>query len=191
MRNQKINSLLCIALLLINFPISYVSALDEVSPIIKNYTLAGQDWGFYEINDLDVDLIIDYQWNSDRTVQGLEVLKPIFDTMLAFEDNFERSTYYETLGYFEGTFDNGRTSADSNGTLYYIFYNPNTLAADIQLTLTYRIGILDPWAIGLLSAVGAIIFLSIGIFIVIKIRQKMIKDAIEEEELTPMQKYFQ
>ncbi|HUT81552.1 MAG TPA: hypothetical protein VMZ29_10155 [Candidatus Bathyarchaeia archaeon] len=190
MRNKRLLVLLYMTLFLFNsITIINIYAESTISPIIINYNLPGLSWTFIQESSLNKSTSIDYTWVSNSKIQGREVTATQYTTMLGLGLT-ERSEYFETIGYYEGTTDSGRTNTDESGSLYFVFFNSNSLASSLEITYTYKSGGLEPWAIGLVSALLAIVFLAICIIIIIKIRQKMTKEALEAEK-SPAQRYFE
>jgi len=169
------------------------NVLGEDEPITKDYQLPGQSWMFIEEINFTENVLIDYDWHCDLEVQGVGVTKEDFLIMLGLGLT-ERSVYFEQLPYFKGKADYGKLTTDNNGTIYFIFYNPETQQGDLTFTYTYRTNILKPWVIGLITTIVTVIVLSIAFYYVIKLRNKMIHDAIEaaedEEKLSPERRYL-
>ncbi len=83
-----------------------------------------------------------------------------------------------------------KTITDFNGALFFVFFNPNSLSTSLVITYTYQISNLQPWAIGLISGLFILVFIIGGIYIAARIRQKMLKDAEEEQEPSAAERYM-
>lgn len=169
------------------------NVLGADEPITKDYLLPGQSWKFIEELNFTENVLINYEWLCDLEVQGVGVTKEDFLIMLGLGLT-ERSVYFEQLPYFKGKADSGKLTTDNNGTIYFIFYNPETNQGDLAFTYTYRTNILKPWVIGLITSIVTVIILSIAFYYAIKLRNKMIHDAIEaaeeEEKFSPERQYL-
>lgn len=142
----------------------------QEDPINKNYSLASQSWTFIQVN-LSANQITKYQWVSDLSVQGREVTKEQFNTMQG-QNLSERSAYFETLGYSDGIQDNGKTTIDLEGSIYFVFFNPNSLQGNLDMTYTYQYTFFSPAVTILIFIVAAIIILGIH-FAAFKFIQKL------------------
>ena len=179
---------LVMMIILVNTTTSIVSAADD-EPIIEDYSLPGQSWTFIEKDNFTVNAQIKYEWRCIIEVQGVGVTKADYLLMQSMSLS-ERSSYFLQLNYYEGLTDAGKLTADTNGTIYFIFFNPEVSQTTLTITYTYRTNLLEPWAIGLIATIVSIIVLSIALYIAIKLRQKMIQEALEEQEQTPEQRYL-
>ncbi|MBN1329549.1 MAG: hypothetical protein JXA54_08760 [Candidatus Heimdallarchaeota archaeon] len=190
MRNKILPILFYIMLFLFNsFSSINTLTINTITPIVKAYNLPGMSWTFILESGLNISTTTNYVWTSSLKVQGREVTANQYTTMLSLGLT-ERSEYFETIGYYEGTKDSGRTLTDESGTLYFIFFNFNSLASNLEITYTYKITAVEHWAIGLISALLVIIILTICVLVIVKIRQKMIKEAIEAEK-SAAQRYLE
>jgi len=129
-------------------------------------------------------------WESELTVQGIEVTKEQLITMQALGLT-ERSEYFETLNYFEGLADTGRTNTGEAGEIFFIFFNPQVEVSTLEITYIYRSSNVHPWVIGLVVTIGVVIILGISIYFTAKLRQKMLKEAMGEEEKSPAERYLE
>ncbi|MHA1154649.1 MAG: hypothetical protein ACTSQK_00950 [Candidatus Heimdallarchaeota archaeon] len=164
---------------------------ESVDPIEKSYTLPAQSWYFIlEDENLTANTVFSFEWSSDIEIQGTPVSETDYSAMQAM-NLLERSNYFESLAYIEGKIDTGKVTANQNGEIFFVFFNADTVQANLSLKLESNAGSLSPAVIGLISALAVIVFLSIIVYVTIKIRQKMLKEAEEEEELTPQQRYMQ
>ncbi|MBK5113662.1 MAG: hypothetical protein KGD59_12385 [Candidatus Heimdallarchaeota archaeon] len=166
-----------------------VKSEDTTSPINKNYSLPLQSWTFIQEDNLTVNQITKYQWVSDLSVQGREVTKEQLNTMQG-QSLSERFSYFETLGYYSGVQDSGKTTTDINGSIYFVFFNPNSLAADLNITYNYQLSNIQPWVIGLISGIFILLFGIGGVYISARIRRKMIQDEEEEQEPSAAERYM-
>ncbi|NHJ33544.1 MAG: hypothetical protein FK732_11855 [Asgard group archaeon] len=133
---------------------------EQEEPINKNYSLSNQSWILIQEVNLSKNQITKYQWVSDSSVQGSEVTKEQFLVMQG-QNSSERSAYFETIGYTEGIKDNGKTSIDSDGSLYFVFFNPNSIQANIDLTYTYQYTFFSPAVTILVLIIAMLIILGI------------------------------
>ncbi|TET29249.1 MAG: hypothetical protein E3J70_07500 [Candidatus Heimdallarchaeota archaeon] len=143
----------------------------QEEPINKNYSLTPQSWTFIQEVNLTANLITRYQWVSDLSVQGREVTKEQFNTMQG-QNLSERSAYFETIGYYDGIQDSGKTTTEINGSIYFVFFNPNSLQANLDLTYTYQYVFFSPAVTILIFIAAAIIILGIH-FAAFKFIQKL------------------
>ncbi len=157
--------------------------------INTNYPLPLQSWTFIHEENLTENQDTKYLWISDLSVQGREVTKEQFNTMQG-QSLSERSAYFETIGYYEGIQDSGKTTTDINGSIYFVFFNPNSSPANLDLTYTYQSSNIQPWVIGLISGIVILLFIIIGIYVAAKIRRKMLKDDEEEREPSAAERYM-
>ncbi len=164
---------------------------ESIEPIEKSYILPAQSWFFIlENENLTANTVFSFEWTSDIEIQGI----PVSDSDYTAMQNMsllDRSNYFESLAYIEGKTDTGKVTSNQNGEIFFVFFNSDTIQANLNLKLESNAGSLSPAVIGLISALAVIIFLSIIVYATIKIRQKMLKEAEEEEELTPQQRYMQ
>ena len=172
--------------LLITSPIVF----GEDEPITKDYQLPAQSWKFIEEKNFTENTILNYEWRCDLEVQGIGVTKDVFQLMEGMGLS-ERSAYFEQLAYYEGITDSGKLTTNTNGSIYFVFFNPK-IQASLSITYSYRTNLLAPWVIGLITTVVILIVLSVAFYYAIRLRNKMIHDAIEaaEEEQTPEQRYL-
>ena len=180
-----------IIILVLTSAISFVDINGEetTGPIIKNYSLPLQSWTFIHEVNLIENQVTRYLWVSDLSVQGREVTKEQFNTMQG-QSLSERSAYFETIGYYDGIQDSGKTTTDINGSIYFVFFNPNSSPANLDLTYTYQSNNIQPWTVGLISGIGILLFIIIGIYVAAKTRRKMLKDAEEELEPSAAERYM-
>ena len=178
-------------ILVLTSMISFVDINGEETPgpINRNYSLPLQSWTFIHEVNLTENQVTKYLWVSDLSVQGREVTKEQFNTMQG-QSLGERSAYFETIGYYDGIQDSGKTTTDINGSIYFVFFNPNSSPANLDLTYTYQSNNIQPWVIGLISGIGILLFITIGIYIAAKIRRRMLKDAEEEQEPSAAERYM-
>lgn len=164
---------------------------DSIEPIEKSYILPAQSWFFIlEDENVTTNTVFSFEWTSDIEIQGTPVSDSDYTAMQTMS-LLERSNYFESLAYIEGKTDTGKVTANQNGEIFFVFFNADTEQANLSLKLESNAGSLSPAVIGLISALAVIVFLSIIVYVTIKIRQKMLKEAEEEEELTPQQRYMQ
>jgi hypothetical protein len=187
--SQAIQLLVMFLILTSMISIVEVKSQESIAPITKNYILPLQSWSFIHEDNLTENQVTRFLWVSDLSVQGREVTKEQYITMQG-QSLSERSTFFETLGYFDGTQDSGKTTTDMNGSIYFVFFNPNLLAADLDITYTYQQNNIQPWVIGLISGIFLLIFIIGGIYISARIRRKMLKDAEEEREPSAAERYM-
>ncbi|MCK5183022.1 MAG: hypothetical protein KAJ76_10960 [Candidatus Heimdallarchaeota archaeon] len=178
-------------ILVLTSTLSFVEINGEVraEAINTNYSLPLQSWTFIHEVNLTENQVTRYLWVSDISVQGREVNKVQFNTMQG-QSLSERSAYFETIGYFDGTQDSGKTTTDINGSIYFVFFNPNSSHANLDLTYTYQSNNIQPWVIGLISGIGILLLVIIGMYVAAKIRRKMLKDAEEEQEPSAAERYM-
>lgn len=157
--------------------------------INTNYPLPLQSWTFIHEENLTENQDTKYLWISDLSVQGREVTKEQFNTMQG-QSLSERFAYFETIGFYEGIQDSGKTTTDINGSIYFVFFNPNSSPANLDLTYTYQSNIIQSWVIGLISGIGILLFIIIGIYVAAKVRGKMLKDDEEEREPSAAERYM-
>jgi len=143
----------------------------QEEPINKTYILTSQSWTFIQEVNLSENQITKYQWVSDLSVQGREVTKEQYNTMLG-QSLSERSAYFETLGYSDGIKDSDKTTIDLDGSIYFVFFNPNSLQANLDLTYTYQYTFFSPAVTILIFIAAAIIILGIH-FLAFKFIQKL------------------
>lgn len=178
-------------ILVLTSTISFVEINSEetTGPINKDYSLPLQSWTFIHELNLTENQVTKYLWISDLSVQGREVTKVQFYTMQG-QSLSERSAYFETIGYYEGIQESGKTTTDINGSIYFVFFNPNSSPANLDLTYTYQSNNIQDWVIGLISGIGILLFIIIGIYVAAKIRRRMIKDEEEEREPSAAERYM-
>lgn len=178
-------------ILVLTSTISFVEINSEetTGPINKDYSLPLQSWTFIHELNLTENQVTKYLWISDLSVQGREVTKVQFYTMQS-QSLSERSAYFETIGYYEGIQESGKTTTDINGSIYFVFFNPNSSPANLDLTYTYQSNNIQDWVIGLISGIGILLFIIIGIYVAAKIRRRMIKDEEEEREPSAAERYM-
>jgi len=178
-------------ILILTSMVSFVEIKGEepTAPINKNYTLPLQSWTFIQEANLTENQVTKYQWISDLSVQGREVTKEQFNIMQG-QSLSERSAYFETIGYYDGIQDSGKTTTDINGLIYFVFFNPNSSSANLDVTYTYQSNNIQPWLIGLISGIAILLFVIIGIYVSAKIRRKMLKDAEEGQEPSAAERYL-
>ncbi|MHA1121504.1 MAG: hypothetical protein ACTSPC_01665 [Candidatus Heimdallarchaeota archaeon] len=148
----------------------------EIKPLYgelinANYSLTNQSWTFIQEVNLAENQIMRYQWVSNLSVQGREVTKEQFNTMQG-QSLSERSAYFETIGYTEGIQDNNKTTIDLEGSIYFVFFNPNSLQANLDMTYTYQFTFFSPAVTILIFIAAAIIILGIH-FLAFKFIQKL------------------
>ncbi len=190
--NSKTKTILSIVIMIsISTQILTSTTVESADPIEKSYSLPAQSWFFIlEDENVTANTVFSFEWSSDIEIQGTPVSETDYTDMQAMSLS-ERSSYFESLSYIEGKFDSGKVTANQNGEVFFVFFNSDTVQANLNLQLESNTGSLSPTVIGLISALAAIIFLSIIIYVTMKIRQKMLKEAEEEDELTPQQRYMQ
>ncbi|NPE07600.1 MAG: hypothetical protein GNW80_04920 [Asgard group archaeon] len=178
-------------ILVLTSTISFVEINSEetTGPINKDYSLPLQSWTFIHELNLTENQVTKYLWISDLSVQGREVTKVQFYTMQS-QSLSERSAYFETIGYYEGIQESSKTTTDINGSIYFVFFNPNSSPANLDLTYTYQSNNIQDWVIGLISGIGILLFIIIGIYVAAKIRRRMIKDEEEEREPSAAERYM-
>ncbi len=178
-------------ILVLTSTISFVEINSEetTGPINKDYSLPLQSWTFIHELNLTENQVTKYLWISNLSVQGREVTKVQFYTMQG-QSLSERSAYFETIGYYEGIQESGKTTTDINGSIYFVFFNPNSSPANLDLTYTYQSNNIQDWVIGLISGIGILLFIIIGIYVAAKIRRRMIKDEEEEREPSAAERYM-
>lgn len=178
-------------ILVLTSTISFVEINSEetTGPINKDYSLPLQSWTFIHELNLTENQVTKYLWISNLSVQGREVTKVQFYTMQG-QSLSERSAYFETIGYYEGIQESGKTTTDINGSIYFVFFNPNNSPANLDLTYTYQSNNIQDWVIGLISGIGILLFIIIGIYVAAKIRRRMIKDEEEEREPSAAERYM-
>ncbi|MGC9780601.1 MAG: hypothetical protein HZR80_15265 [Candidatus Heimdallarchaeota archaeon] len=169
---------------------SFVLANDDPAPITRTYFIPLESWAFIKETDLIANQVIIFEWISELTIQSIEVTEHNYQLMQGMSLT-ERSVYYENLGYLEVKSERARTTTSDNGTIYFVFFNPNNLGVDVDFTFTYKSNNIQPWVIGLISAIAIIIVLSIGFYIAMRLRRKMLLEQFEEEEKSPAQKYLE
>lgn len=191
--NKNTKSALSVFLLIVmltQFSI-YLPNVKSETALDKNYNIPAESWYFIlESENITASTIYTFEWTSDAIIQGTPIVESDYNLMQSMS-LLERSTYFESLAYKEGITDTGKVTANENGEVFFIFFNSQSSSVGLDLALTANTGALTPAMIGLIAALATIVFLSIVVYITIKIRQKMIKEAEEEEELTPQQKYMQ
>ncbi len=144
---------------------------EQEDPINANYSLTTQSWTFIHEVNLSANQITKYQWVSDLSVQGREVTKEQYNTMQGLSVS-ERSAYFETLGYSDGIQDKNKTTVDLEGSIYFVFFNPNSLQANLSVTYTYQYTFFSPAITILVLIFAAIIILGIH-FAAFKFIQKL------------------
>ncbi len=191
MKSKTKNILSIVILLSISLQILTYSTIESTEPVENSYILPAQNWYFiFEDENFTANSIVNYEWSSDIEIQGTPVSEADYTTIQAM-NLMKRSTYFESLLYTEGKFDTGKVTTNQDGEIFFVFYNPKSVQANLNLKLESNEGNLSPTIIGLISALAAIFFLSIIIYAIIKIRNKILKEAEEEEDLTPQQRYMQ
>ncbi|MFW9923749.1 MAG: hypothetical protein ACFFDW_10735 [Candidatus Thorarchaeota archaeon] len=178
-------------LVLITLQFTTILTVDgsQTLPLTKNYSLPGQSWFFINEGNFNNNSLIQFNWTCNISVQGREVSQEDYQKLFDY-DLIARSAYFESLTYNEGIFDSGKITTSSEGDVFFVFFNPNSNAANLVMIFDNTTTALQPWIIGLFSTIGIIIILSIGIYVVIKIRRKMLKEAEEEQQLSPEQLYL-
>lgn len=189
---SKTKVILSITILLsISTQILTYTTIESIDPIEKVYILPAQSWYFIlEDENLTANTVYSFEWSSDIEIQGIPISETDYTAMQPMSSS-ERVTHFESLSYIEGKFDTGKVIPNQNGEVFFVFFNPDTVQANLTLILESNAGTLSPAAIGLISTLVTIVFLSIVVYITIRIRKKMLKEAEEEEELTPQQRYMQ
>jgi len=156
----------------------------------ETYNIPAESWYFIlESENITASTIYTFEWASDAIIQGTPVVQSDYELMQTMS-LLERSAYFEGLSYKEGIADTGKVTANENGEVFFVFFNFQSSSVALDMALSANTGALSPAMIGLIAALATIIFLSIVVYITVKIRQKMIKEAEEEEELTPQQRYM-
>jgi hypothetical protein len=186
---QIFQSVLIVLILLSIVSFTEIKSEETTGPIIKNYSLPLQSWTFIQEVNLTANQVTKYVWESDITVQGREVTVSQYNTIQGLSLS-ERSSYFETIGYFDGIQDSGKTITDVNGSLFFVFFNPNPTAANLDVTYTYQISNLQPWAIGLIAGVFGLVFIVGGIYFAARVRRRMLKEAEEESEPSAAERYM-
>jgi hypothetical protein len=169
--------------------IDHVVADDPPEPEEFNYLLPGQTWTFINISSLVVNQTADFQWQANQTVRGREVTKDQYETLLSMSLS-ERATYFESIGFTDERFDSGRTDTGLSGILYFVFYNPDTQTASIQIIITYLSNIFQPWVIGVITVSIVVVVLAIIIYITMRMSKKVLVEQ-QEEEKSPAQRYLE
>lgn len=190
MYKQRKYCLIQLSLILFLFTQSIFCFEIKGAPIQRNYILPAEGWYFIEEDVEAINSTIDFEWTSDVSVQGREVSEEDYNTLFNL-DLLERSTYFETLTFNEGTYFIGAITSNNEGKVFFVFFNPNNQDANLILNLTVKEGGLKAWVVGLVITIVGVVFLSLIIWVTIRIRKKMIEEAQKEEELTPQQKYMQ
>ena len=190
--NSRTKTILSIAIMIsFSTQILTYTIVESTDSIEKSHIISAQSWYFIlEDENLTANTVFSFEWFSEIEIQGTPISETDYTAMQTMSLS-ERSSYFESLSYKEGKFDTGKITANQNGEVFFVFYNPNTVQANFNLKLKSNAGSLSPTVIGLISALAAIIFLSIIIYLTMKIRKKMLQEAEEEEELTPQQRYIQ
>ena len=188
-RDLKIIKQLTVIILLIVFQIQIIKQVSATEPINYSYNLPGQTWSFIGIENLIINNIVDYEWIATISVQGKLVTKEQYDYLQSL-NLAERAMYFESLDFTEGLFDNGRTKTNSEGKLFFVFYNPNVTSANLEIILIYRSNAFSPMIIGIVTSLVTIFILSLGIFWAIRTKRKMNQNAAEKEK-TPIEKYLE
>lgn len=190
---QLISIILLSTLILSSNVSSLVSANEESEPISRTHLIPLQSWAFIKETNLTPEHIVVYEWISPVIIQCLEVTEK--DYIQMFELSLtERSAYFENLGYLEKKSQHTKTTTSENGTIYFVFFNPNNIDINVDFTFTYKSNNVQPWFIGLISAIVIVIVLSIGFYIAMRVRSKMLLEQFEEEEReekSPAQKYME
>jgi hypothetical protein len=133
---------------------------EQEDPINNSHTLTAESWIFIQEINLSKNQITKYQWVSDLSVQGKEVTQEQYIAMQGLSDS-ERSAYFEDIGYTDGIQDNGKTKIDISGSVYFVFYNPNNVDANLDVTYTYQYTFFSPAVTILILILSAIIILGI------------------------------
>ncbi|MHA1125987.1 MAG: hypothetical protein ACTSO7_10850 [Candidatus Heimdallarchaeota archaeon] len=192
-RKRNYLQIVFFTIILVGILVTSSSVFGADEPITKEYLLPGQSWKFIEETNFTEYTSLDYEWRCAIEIQGVGVTKADFELMQGMGLS-ELSTYFEQLAYFEGKTDTGKLTSDEDGSLYFVFFNPELSQATLTITYTYRTNILPPWAIGLIISVVTIIVLSVAFYYAIKLRNKMINEAIDAaddaEKQTPEQRYL-
>ncbi|MHA1367074.1 MAG: hypothetical protein ACTSXA_05720 [Candidatus Heimdallarchaeota archaeon] len=192
-RNKCYKSFTLFMIIIIGLLITTPQVFGEEEPILKDYQLPAQSWKFIEEINFTENVLVNYEWRCVIEVKGVGVTKADFQHMQGLGLT-ERSAYFEQLTYYEGLTDSGKLTTDENGSLYFIFFNPETSQTSLTITYEYRTNLLAPWAIGLIITIVTVIVLSIAFYYAIKLRNKMIHEAIdtaeESEKDTPEGRYL-
>ena len=186
---QIIQSFLIFVILCLIIPSMEIESQEAKEPISKNYFLPLQSWTFIHEENLTANQTTKYLWQADLIVQGREVTEEQYDFMQGLGLS-ERSTYFETIGYYNGIQDSGKTITDLNGSIFFVFFNPNPTSASLDVTYTYQMSTLQPWAIGLISGVFLLFFIICGVYFAARIRRRMLKEAEEEHEPSAAERYM-
>ena len=173
--------------------ISSLSMFTSVAGSIQftdTYIIPAESWFFIlENENLTQNTVYNFEWSSDDTIQGVSLSESDFLEMQSLS-SLERSTYFEGLTYTEGIADTGIITSNENGEVFFVFFNPSGSSICLTLIINAKEG-LSPALMGIIISFVTVIFLGLVSFLTIKIRQKMIKEAEEEEEMTPQQRYMQ
>ncbi|MCF2143634.1 MAG: hypothetical protein K9W42_08040 [Candidatus Heimdallarchaeota archaeon] len=183
---NKVLLVFCVSLLLES---SLGIVFSKAEPIVLQFSIPAQSWKFVEIANLTSNQLLDFEWRTEIIVQGRQVTKEQFLT-LQNADFSERAQYFESIGFFEGIHDYGRTSTDVNGKLWFVFYNPQSQGTTLTITLTLRKDLLLPWQIGLIATIVTVVILGVILFITYKLRQKMLEEQLAREK-SPAERYFE
>ncbi len=143
----------------------------QEGPINNNHTLSAESFTFIQETNLSKNQITKYQWISNISVQGIEVTREQFLTLQGLSPS-ERVAYFEDLDYYEGIKDSKKTSVNSDGSIYFVFYNPNTELAFLDVTYTYQYTFFTPAVTILMLILAALIILGIH-FLAFKYIQKL------------------
>jgi len=156
---------------------------------VTNYNLPAQSWKFIEIGNLTSKQLVDFDWQTGLVVQGKQVSEEQYLTLQSATPS-ERVQYFETLNYFEGKHDYGRATADATGKLWFVFYNSQTTATTLTVTLILRNNSLLPWQVGLIASVVTVLLLGLVILITYRLRRKMLEEQLAREK-SPAERYFE
>ncbi|NHK33001.1 MAG: hypothetical protein FK730_16760 [Asgard group archaeon] len=189
---STIKKLIYTILILYSITISttIVNAEEIDEPIELDYLLPSEEWTFIDVTDLIANQTINFEWLSDVRVNGKEVTYEQYQLMLGMSFS-ERLTYFETIGFTAGKFDNGRITTDASGRLFFVFYNPEQEDANIHFIITSRNQKFEPWVIGLITGLTTSVVLALSLIAIIIIRNNMIKKQMEEEKKSPAQRYLE
>ena len=166
-------TILSVIIIFFILPLAVTSDIVKVNSndiITENYSLPGQTWTLIEISNLTSNQLTDYEWSSELIVQGRQVTLDQYTTFQGLGLT-ERSEYFETIGYTENKYDNGRTTTSDSGKLWFIFFNPHTESSTLDFSFTYRSSNYEPWKIGLITTIITIVILSIVLYLTMKFRK--------------------
>ena len=185
---QKIANKTILTFILCTLITSYNSSYSKALPISNDYTLPAQSWWFITITSLNESTNLQFNWSSTISVQGRAVSEEDYQ-ILDDLDLTSRSAYFEELTFTEGIYDQGKIITNEEGEIFFVFFNPNSENALLNLNLKSNQSGLSPWAIGIITTIIVVIVLSIGPVVAKRIRDRMLKEA--DEELSPEQQYLQ